>query len=145
MDDQHRSVQEFVDQVSPQKRRRDAHRLLALMGRVTGAEPRLSGTIIGFGHYHYKYESGREGDGPAAAFSPRKAATVIYLSDGVGSHEERLSQLGPHSTGVGCVYIPDMDKIDISALEMIIAESYRTLTDGTYTNRARKGRRNSTG
>ena len=81
MSDLSDSVRTYLDGVTPEKRRRDAEKLLELMARVTGEPPRLWGTIIGFGQYHYKYRSGREGDAPAAGFSPRKAATTIYLAD----------------------------------------------------------------
>jgi Domain of unknown function (DU1801) len=134
-----RSVQAHLEGVTPEKRRRDAETLLELMSRVTGESPRLLGNMIGFGQYHYKYESGREGDAPAAAFAPRKAATTIYLMDGITRYEDQLTQLGPHTTGVGCLYIKDLDKINLSVLEGIIAESYRTLTAGTYGLRAREG------
>jgi hypothetical protein len=79
------------------------------------------------------------GDAPAAAFAPRKAAATIYLPDGIGRYDEQLKQLGPHTTGVGCLYIKDLDKIDISILENVVAESYRTVTAGTYGLRARDG------
>jgi hypothetical protein len=75
----------------------------------------------------------------AAGFAPRKAATTIYLVDGVGRYEQQLERLGPHTTGVGCLYIKDLDKIDLSILEAIVAESYRTVTAGTYMLRAREG------
>jgi hypothetical protein len=133
------SVRTYLDGVTPEKRRRDAEKVLELMTRVTGEPPRLWGTIIGFGQYHYKYPTGREGDVAAAGFAPRKAATTIYLVDGIGRHGEQLERLGPHTTGVGCLYIKDLDKIDLSVLENIVAESYRTLTDGTYMLRAREG------
>jgi hypothetical protein len=109
------------------------------MARVTGEPPQLWGSIIGFGRYHYKYQSGREGDVAAAGFAPRKVATTIYLVDGVGRHEQQLERLGPHTTGVGCLYIKDFDKIDLRVLEEIVAESYRTVTRDTYTLRAREG------
>ena len=134
-----RSVQAHLDGVTPEKRRRDAKTLLELMSRVTGESPRLWGSVIGFGQYHYKYQSGREGDAVAAGFAPRKAATTIYLMDGIGRYEQQLKQLGPHTTGVGCLYIKDLDKIDLSILEGIVAESYRTLTAGTYGLRAGEG------
>jgi Domain of unknown function (DU1801) len=139
MDDLDQSVQAHLDGVTPEKRRRDAQTLLDLMTRVTRESPRLWGSIVGFGQYHYKYESGREGDAPAAGFAPRKAATVIYLSDGIARYEEQLKQLGPHTAGVGCLYIKDLDEIDSSVLEAIVGESYRTLTTGTYGLRARDG------
>jgi hypothetical protein len=133
------SVRNHLDGVTPEKRRRDAEKLLELMARVTGESPQLWGSVIGFGQYHYKYKSGREGDAPAAGFSPRKAATSIYLPDGLGRYGDQLRQLGPHTTGVGCLYIKDLDKIDISVLEGIVTESYRTLTVDTYGLRAREG------
>jgi hypothetical protein len=131
------SAREFVAGVTPEVRRRDAETLIEMMTRITGEEPRMWGpSIIGFGQYHYKYDSGREGDAGAAGFAPRRAATTIYLPDGVGAYEERLRDLGPHTTGVGCLYIKKLDDIDLAVLESIIHESYRTVTAGTYPHRA---------
>jgi hypothetical protein len=131
------AVQDYLDGVSSPTRRRDADTLLELMGRVTGEPARMWGSsVIGFGQYHYRYESGREGDAAAVSFSPRKAATTIYLLDGVGAYPDKLSRLGPHTTGVGCLYVKDLAKVDLGVLEEIVGESYRTLTSGTYTNRA---------
>ncbi|MEU6135745.1 DUF1801 domain-containing protein [Nocardioides sp. NPDC047086] len=130
----------FVEAVSSPARRRDALTLLELMRRVTGTEPRMFGSaIVGFGDYHYKYASGAEGDAPAAAFSPRKAASVIYLNDGIAAHEELLSRLGPHTTGVGCLYLKDVAAVDPNVLEEIVRRSYATLTGGTYGKRAAEG------
>jgi hypothetical protein len=130
----------FVDAVVPERRRQDAVTLLGLMRRVTGAEPRMFGTaIVGFGEYHYKYASGTEGDAPGAAFSPRKAASVVYLNDGVSVHEELLGRLGPHKTGVGCLYLKDLDTIDLEVLEEIVRRSYVTLTRGSFGMRAAEG------
>jgi hypothetical protein len=133
------SVQRFVEGIDNPRRRRDAETLLEMMSRVTGEEARLYGTIIGFGHYHFKYKSGREGDAAAAAFSPRKAAISLYLPDGVSSHTELLDRLGPHKSAVGCVYIKDLQAIDLTVLETIVARSYATLSAGTYGLRAREG------
>lgn len=133
------SVQRFLDGVSHTKRRRDGGTLLEIMARVTGERPRMWGTIIGFGQYHYKYHSGREGDAPAAGFSPRKAATTVYLPDGVGAHADLLEGLGPHATGVGCLYIKDLDSVDLQVLESILVRSYAAVTADTYTLRAREG------
>jgi hypothetical protein len=133
------SVQKFLDGIDHSKRRRDAGTMLQMMGRVTGEKARMWGTVIGFGQYHYKYKSGREGDSGAAGFSPRKTATTVYLPDGVGAHTELLDQLGPHTTGVGCVYIKDLEEVDLKVLEAIVARSYATVTAGTYTARAREG------
>jgi hypothetical protein len=131
------AVREHLDTVASEIRRRDADTLLELMGRITGEEPRMWGpSIIGFGSYHYRYASGREGDAPAAGFSPRKAATSVYLPDGIGAHTERLARLGEHKTGVGCLYLKDLAKIDLRVLESILTESYRTVTAGTFGQRA---------
>jgi hypothetical protein len=113
--------------------------MLELMARATGQSPRISGKMVGFGTYHYRYDSGREGDAPAAGFAARREATVVYLGDGVGAHADELERLGPHTTGVGCVYLKDLDDADLAVLESIVASSYATLTRGTYTGRAREG------
>jgi Domain of unknown function (DU1801) len=133
-------VRRFIDAVTPERRRRDAETLLALMHRATGQPPRLEGTAIGFGRYDYRYESGREGDAAAAGFAPRKAATSVYLMDGVSAHATDLARLGPHTSGVGCVYLKSLDDVDLDVLEQIVARSYRTLTSGTYGLRARDGK-----
>lgn len=131
------SVREFIDAVPGDRRRRDAETLLELFGRITGKPPIMWGpTSVGFGEYHYKYPSGREGDAGAAGFAPRKASTVVYLPDGVGAYAEQLSRLGEHTTGVVCVYIKDLTKVDLDVLEEIVAESYRTITSATYEHRA---------
>lgn len=136
------AVHAHIEQVSSPTRRRDAHTLIEIMRRVTGQEPSLwSGSIVGFGQYHYRYASGHEGDAPAAGFAARKAASTIYLPDGVGAYERALSELGPHSTGVGCLYIKDLETVDLGVLEQIIDESYRSVVDGTYMSRARDSHR----
>ncbi|MGH2776498.1 MAG: DUF1801 domain-containing protein [Actinomycetota bacterium] len=132
-------VSAYIDTVRSPTRQREAEKRLALLERITGQQPRMWGSsIVGYGHYHYKYESGREGDGPAASFSARKAATVVYLPDGIGAHAERLSRLGPHTTGVGCLYIKDLSAVDLDVLEQIIRSSYETLSADTYRHRARE-------
>jgi hypothetical protein len=132
-------VQKHLGAITSAKRRRDAETMVELMCRATGEEPTMWGTIVGFGAYHYEYQSGRSGDGPAAAFAARKAATTVYLVDGVGAHTEQLQRLGPHTTGVACVYMKDLNDVDLDVLESIVSRSYRTLTAGTFTNRAREG------
>ena len=97
------------------------------------------GSIVGFGEYHYRYDSGREGDSAAAGFAARKAAMSVYAADGVGAHADLLEQLGPHTTGVACIYIKDLDAVDLEVLETIVARSYSTLATGAYTKRAREG------
>jgi len=130
-------VQDYIDSVPGETRRRDAKTLVDLLGRITRQEPAMWGkSMIGFGQYHYKYASGREGDAAAIGFAPRRAATTIYLLDGVDAHTEQLSRLGPHTTGVGCLYVKDLANVDLGVLEAIVDESYRTLTAGTYGHRA---------
>ncbi|MEA5118843.1 MAG: DUF1801 domain-containing protein [Propionicimonas sp.] len=121
----------FVAAVGHPVRRRDAETLLTLLGRITGLAPRMYGaSIVGFGEYHYRYASGREGHAPAAGFSPRKAATVVYLNGGVLDDAD-LARLGPHTTGVGCLYLKDLAKVDLAVLEEILARSCAALTSGT--------------
>jgi len=132
-------IEEFLAAVTPARRREDAHTLVALMRETTGEEPALHrGGIIGFGTYHYRYASGREGDSVAAGFAPRKAATTIYLMDGLESHASALEHLGPHTTGVGCLYVKDLSLLDLDVLRGIVRASYMRLTDGTYGGRARE-------
>ncbi|MCJ8503456.1 DUF1801 domain-containing protein [Kocuria flava] len=126
------SVEEHLAGVSPRKRRADAERLLPLFTRVTGQPAEMWGTVIGFGQYHYRYASGHEGDAPAAGFAPRRAATTIYLYDGVDAHRERLERLGPHTTGVGCLYVKDLDAVDLAVLEEIVAASCAALGDAPW-------------
>jgi hypothetical protein len=133
------SVDEFLEGIDHPLRRRDAATMVDLMGRITGEEPRRWGSIVGFGHYDYRYESGREGTAPAAGFSPRASATTIYLADGVASYEDLLGDLGPHTTGTGCLYIKDLETVDHDVLSTIVAQSYASLTAGIYTRRAREG------
>ena len=131
------SVGAFIADVTPAKRRRDAETMVAVMSEVTGREPELWGTIIGFGSCHYAYPTGTEGDSPIAAFAPRKQATTVYLLS-TDAHSEQLARLGPHETGVGCLYIKDLETVDADVLRDIIAEDYRRVlsdeTDGvTFT------------
>lgn len=132
-------VEELIAGSTPAVRQRDARTLLEIMARVTSQPARRWGSIIGFGHYHYRYESGREGDAAAAAFAPRKAAMTVYLNDGISRHEEALARLGPHKHGVGCLYLKNLDDVDLPVLEGIIADSYAALTNATWPTRARDG------
>jgi hypothetical protein len=137
-------VRDYVNGLASPERRRDAETLIELMRRCTGEEPTMWGSIVGFGRYHYRYASGREGDAPAASFAVRKAATSVYVMDGVAAHADLLERLGPHKTGVGCIYLKDLATIDVDVLESIVARSSAALTAGTYTARAREGGRGST-
>lgn len=127
----------YLDAVTPAVRRRDAQTLRDLMERVTGEAPRMFGTsVVGFGEYSYRYASGHSGHGPAASFAPRRAASTVYLVDGVGAHADLLARLGPHTTGVGCVYLKDLGQVDLAVLEEIVRRSWATVTAGTFGQRA---------
>src|ERR1700693_6365652 len=100
------SVVAFIGALTDPARRADAKALVKLMQNATGERPKMWGpSIIGFGSYHYTYDSGREGDMPLAGFSPRKAATVVYGMTGSSDPEALLAKLGRHTTGKGCLYI----------------------------------------
>jgi Domain of unknown function (DU1801) len=118
------SVAAFIDALTDPVRRSDAKALIKLMQNATGEKPRMWGpSIIGFGSYHYKYESGREGDAPMIALSPRKAATVLYGVTGFGEASALLAKLGKHSTGKGCLYIKKLADVDQHILETLIVKS----------------------
>jgi len=122
------NIEQFLSSITPQRRAHDARTMLDLMSSVTGDEPALWGSIIGFGSYHYSYRSGRQGDAPAAGFAARKQAITVYIPEGLDAHSERLARLGRHSTGVGCLYLPRLDELDISVLRSILSASYETVT-----------------
>ncbi|GAA5146367.1 hypothetical protein GCM10025768_04880 [Microbacterium pseudoresistens] len=109
----------ILSRATPAVRRRDAETLVALMQEITGREGRAWGSIIGFGACHYRYPTGNEGDMPILAFAPRKAASVIYL-DGMEAHAHDLAVLGPHTSSVGCLYVKDLELIDLTVLERIL-------------------------
>ena len=123
------SVAAFIAGVAPEKRRRDAETMVALLSEVTGREPEMWGTIVGFGSCHYRYPTGTEGDMPIAAFAPRRQATTVYLLR-TDEHAERLAQLGPHETGVGCLYLKDLEAVDADVLRGILEEDYRRVMAG---------------
>lgn len=123
------SAEDFIATVEPDKRRAEAQVLLALFRKVTGWEPVMWGpAIVGFGEYHYKYDSGREGDFMATGFSPRKAKLSIYILPGYQDYSEILTRLGKHSTGKSCLYVNKLDDIDLDVLGELIAAGVRDLS-----------------
>ena len=118
------SVSAYIEALTNQTSRADAKALVQLMQRATGEKPKMWGpSIIGFGSYHYKYDSGREGDAPIIGFSPRKAATVLYNMIGFSDSEALLSKLGKHTTGKGCLYIKKLADVDQGVLEALVVKS----------------------
>ncbi|MGY1552660.1 DUF1801 domain-containing protein [Microbacterium sp. A588] len=113
------SIGAFIADVTPAGRRRDAETLTAVLQEISGREPELWGTIIGFGSCHYRYPTGSEGDMPVLAFAPRKTASTLYLDD-ISRHGEALALLGPHTTGKGCLYIKDLEAVDLTVLRGIL-------------------------
>ncbi|RKR00448.1 DUF1801 domain-containing protein [Maricaulis maris] len=115
------SASEFIASIENPTRRADAETMLAMMQRITGWQPRMWGpSIIGFGEYHYKYESGREGDFMRTGFSPRKANLVLYIMPGYADYSDKLARLGKHKIGKSCLYINKLADIDMAVLEEII-------------------------
>lgn len=120
------SVTGFLNKVADETKRRDAFRIVEIMQAQTGSEPKMWGpSIVGFGSYHYKYESGHEGDAPLAGFSPRKDALVVYISASFDQREELLKKLGKHKIGKVCLYIKKLDDVDIDVLKKIILLSFK--------------------
>ena len=117
----------FIDRVENERRRTDAHELLALMKEVTGEPPKMWGpSIVGFGKYHYKYESGREGDMMLTGFSPRKASLVLYLGD-VFDDAATMKKLGKHKHSKGCLYINKLDDVDRNVLRKLVTRAVATI------------------
>ncbi len=122
------NVDDFISAfVDDETKRKDSYELIKIMQEVTGFEPKMWGpSIIGFGSYHYKYDSGHEGDAPLAAFSPRKAAISLYVyspSDEKEEKEELLSKLGKHKASKGCLYVKKLADIDVEILKKMISLS----------------------
>lgn len=126
------SVMAFIETVESPKKREDAYRLLDIFTETTGYKAKMWGaSIIGFGAYHYKYDSGHEGDAPLVGFSPRKAKISLYFATGDEKREELLKDFGKHTTGKACVYINKVADIDVDVLKALIHQSVAFLRE-TY-------------
>ncbi|MBT8201560.1 MAG: DUF1801 domain-containing protein [Acidimicrobiia bacterium] len=123
------SVDAFIDSISDEIKRNDSRELVELMSRVTKTEPAMWGdSIIGFGSYDYKYESGREGTWFRVGFSPRKQNLTLYLMDGFEKYDDLLSQLGKHTTGKSCLYVKKLEDVDLKVLTKMVRESFKAAT-----------------
>jgi Domain of unknown function (DU1801) len=120
-------VEAFLAGVPDERRRVDAMTLCGLLADITGEPPVLWGpSIVGFGSYHYRYESGHEGTSPLASFSPRKAHLVLYLVGGFEDRHGKLTaKLGPHKTGKGCLYLKSLADIDLDVVRELVDRSVR--------------------
>ncbi|MCM4153000.1 DUF1801 domain-containing protein [Arenibacter sp. N53] len=120
-----KSVNSYLNSIGSEEKREDAHTLLELFKKITKEAAVMWGdSIIGFGNYHYKYDSGREGDMPMTGFSPRKLNFSIYIMSGFSKQQQLLEQLGPHKIGKSCLYIKRLKEIDMDILSQLIKSSY---------------------
>ena len=118
-------VEGFLAGVDNAHRKADSLTLLAMMKRITGLEPEMWGpSIVGFGSYHYRYDSGREGDMPMTGFSPRKQSLTVYVMPGFAGSEDLLARLGKHRTSVSCLYINKLADVDQEVLAELIGRSF---------------------
>ena len=118
------NVEAFLNSVTDEKKRQDSFAILELMKQVTGEQPEMWGeSIVGFGSYHYKYESGREGDWFITGFSPRKQSLTLYIMSGFGEYDHLLGKLGKYKTGKSCLYIKKIDDIDQDVLKELVQKS----------------------
>lgn len=120
------SVEGFLNSVKDEQQRADSFRIVEMMKRLSGKEPKMWGpACIGFGNRTLKYGSGRELDWMDIGFAPRKANLTLYLMDGLARHPELLKKLGKHKTGKGCLYIKRLSEIDMNVLEELVSDSLR--------------------
>ena len=119
------SVEEFLTSVESKRRREDGFTLLEMMKEITKLEPEMWGpSIIGFGSYHYKYESGREGEIFLTGFSPRKQSLSLYIMDGFDGREDLLTKLGKHRKSTSCLYINKLADVNIDVLRELVQRSF---------------------
>lgn len=129
------SVEDFLNGVESEEKRNDSFKLLQIMKGISNEKPVLWGpSMIGFGSYHYKYESGREGDLFIIGFSPRKTALTVYIMPGFERFHELMKNLGKYKTGKSCLYIKRLSDIDMSVLKELIKASYQYMVSKYHTN-----------
>ena len=117
-------VKKFLDSVEDVQKRKDSLAVLEMMQKITGEKPKMWGTsIVGFGNYHYKYASGREGDWFVTGFSPRKQALTLYIMSGFSEYDALLKKLGKFKTGKSCLYVKQLDDVHLGTLRELIKRS----------------------
>ena len=122
------SVAKFLDSVGDEQARNDSFEILKMMKQATKEEPKMWGaSIVGFGSYHYKGKSGREGDWMLIGFSPRKQNLTLYLMGGFDTHADLLNKLGKFTTGKGCLYIKKLDDVDKKVLKELMQASVKRM------------------
>ena len=124
------SVQKFLNDITDPVKRKDCKTVVAMMTEISGHKPKMWGpSIVGFGTNHYKYESGREGDWPLLAFSPRKQNLTLYVLSGADYEKELLKKLGKHTTGKSCLYIKQLSDVDLPTLKTLIGKCVKRVQD----------------
>ena len=129
------NVLQFLEAVDNPKRKEDAFKILELMTEIVGEEPKMWGdSIVGYGSYHYKGKSGREGDWFLAGFSPRKQNLSLYIMAGFDEYEDLMSKLGKHKTGKSCLYINKLADVDVDVLKELVAKSVKHMIETTQSS-----------
>ena len=124
------SVDTFLANIKDDQKKADCLVLKSMMSRITDSPAKMWGaSIVGFGTYYYKYDSGREGDFMKVGFSPRAQNVTVYIIAGFDRYEALMSKLGKHKTGKSCLYIKKLDDIDLDVLEELVKESYNLMTE----------------
>ncbi len=120
------SVTAFINSIDDKEKRADAKKVAAIMRRVTGKRAKMWGSsIVGYGTYHYKYASGREGDFMITGFSPRKQAMTLYIMAGFKNYDALMKKLGKYKTGKSCLYVKRLSDVDEKVLEKLVTESVK--------------------
>ena len=124
------SVKDYLDNISDEKRRQDCSEIIEIFKNQTGLQPKMWGAgIVGFGSYHYKYESGHEGDAPLTGFASRSNAITLYLATEFDKKEELLQKFGKHKTGKGCIYLKKLEDINVPVLKEMITISVQNMRE----------------
>lgn len=120
-------LQAYLDSLDNKRRREDAFVLVDLIAEASGYPPYLHGKMVGFGRYHYRYDSGHEGEWFVAGFAPRKQNSVVYIMPGFSEYDGLLAKLGKYKTGKSCLYINKLDDVDLDILRQLVTASVKEM------------------
>jgi hypothetical protein len=123
------SITAHIDSIDNETRKSDCRKVIEIMSEESGCEPIMWGSIVGFGQYHYKYDSGREGDFMRLGFANRKTALTLYIMAGFDAYPDLMSKLGKFKTGKSCLYLKCLDDVDVDVLRRLIRESLRYMAE----------------
>ena len=124
-----KAIDEYLDSLKNQNRAADARTLLPIMEQASGYKSWLAGTMVGFGEYHYEYDSGQSGDWFVTGFAPRAQNTVVYIMPGFSEFEEELTRLGKHKLGKSCLYLGALKNVDLDVLSEMVSKSVRIMQE----------------